>query len=274
MKKFLSVILAAIMTVSVFAVSLIPAMAADSVNSPTATTATQKGPTIEVNGSPANSDVTYTKDNGKNSYSFNYVGGGSLLGWENNCKQLGLVEGVDYTAKQNADGSYTITLTSEKAQEYFNSNKLVVNALVDFNDNKKGPTLEVNGSPTDADITYTQDKDNDYSFTFKYTGSGSLNGWTDNLNDLGLVEGVDYTAVQNADGTFTITFISAQAKEYWDNNEVVINAVVDLSNVTTKKNDSSKAPATGMSSSVLAGGVAVACAGVAVLAATKKKFSK
>lgn len=178
MKKFLSVLLAVMMTVSVFAVSLIPAMAKDNVNSPTASTATQTGPTLEVNGVPTDSDITYTKDTGDHSYTFRYVGGGTLLGWEENCKKLGLVEGKDYTA------------------------------------------------------------------------------------------------VENADGSFTITFISAQAKEYWDNNEVVVNAVVDLSGVTTKKDDSSKAPATGMSSSVLAGSVAVACAGVAVLAATKKKFSK
>lgn len=184
MKKLLSVILAAMMAVSVFAVSLIPAMAEDTVNSPTASTAAPTGPTLEVNGVPTDKDITYTKDENNHSYTFNYVGGGLLLGWEENCKDLGLVEGVDYTAVENADGSFTITLISAKAQNYWDTNKIIVDALVD--------------------------------------------------------EGESTTATT----------------------------------ATTSKNDSSKAPATGMSSSVLAGSVAVACAGIAVLAATKKKFSE
>ena len=79
----------------------------------------------------------------------------------------------------------------------------------------------------------------------------------------------------------TINFISEAANEDWDNGEVVVNALVDfgdgttaVSVDTTKANDSSKAPATGMSASVVAGSVAVACAGIAVLAATKKKAAK
>lgn len=184
MKKFLSVFLAVMMAVSVFAVSLIPAMADNTtVKSPSASPVGPSGPTLEVNGAPAGSDITYTEDEGDYSYKFNYVGGGTLLGWK------------------------------------------------------------------------------------------------DNLNDLGLVEGVDYTAVENADGTYTITLISETARSYWDNNQLIVDAIVKLNESTTaatstNTNDSSKAPATGMSSSVLAGSVAVACAGVAVLAATKKKFSK
>lgn len=179
MKKLLSVVLAAIMTVSVLAVSVVPAMAA-TVNSPTATTAV----------------------------------------------------------------------------------------------NKK-PTLEVNGAPTSTDITYSADENNANEVTFSYVGEGTLIGWEDNLESLGLAEGTDYTIAYNEDGSLTVTFISVEAIDAWENGEVVINAIVDLgetgTTATTKKNDSSKAPATGMSASLVAGGVAVACAGIAVLAATKKK---
>ncbi len=139
----------------------------------------------------------------------------------------------------------------------------------------KKPTLEVNGVPTETDINYSPDKDNTSTITFTYTGEGTLKGWEENLADLGLSEGTDYTAVMNADGTFTITFISAQANEVWRSGDVVVNAIVDFGSettkATTKKNSSSKAPATGISSSIVAGSVAVAFAGAAVLAATKKK---
>lgn len=185
MKKLLSVMLAAIMTVSVFAVCAVPAMAADTVNSPTA------GPVV---------------------------------------------------------------------------------------DNE--PTLMVNGVVTVTDITYTVTGTSVQSVTFRYTGEGSLVGWEHNLAELGLTESTDYTTVNNEDGSLTINFISAAANECWDNGEVTVNALVDFGDgVTattavagsTQANDSSKAPATGMSTSLVAGSIAVACAGIAVLAATKKR---
>lgn len=183
MKKLLSVVLAAIMTVSVFALSVVPAMA-ETVNSPTATTATSKKPTLMVNGVPTQSDISYT------------------------------------------------------------SSDTVPNVVV-----------------------------------FTYAGEGTIVGWEDNLSDLSLVEGEDYTVAYNEDGTLTITFISETAIDEWEAGNITVNAVVEYdedattttSAATTKKNDSSKAPATGMSTAVVASGVAVACAGIAVLAATKKK---
>lgn len=183
MKKFLSVILAVLMAVSVFAISVVPAMA-DTVVSPTASTAAKKEPNLHVNGSPAS----------------------------------------------------------------------------------KG------------DISFTTNEERPFSYTFSYDGPGDLQGWENNLEDLGLVEGVDYTAVHNEDGTYTLTFLTAAAEKYFKNDQVIVNAIVTFpdgsTTAVTNKNDSSKAPATGMSSSVVAGGVAVACAGVAVLAVAKKKLAK
>jgi len=178
MKKLLSIVLAAIMTVSVFALSVVPAFAAD-VHSPTASTATNKGPVTEVNGVNNTTDITFTPDS---------------------------------------------------------------------NDKNK--------------------------ITFVYTGEGTLKGWEHNMNALGFVDGTDYTTANNSDGSFTITFITDDAYAAYENGKVVVNALVDFGTATTapsKKNDSSKSPATGLSSAVVAGSVAVACAGVAVLAATKKR---
>lgn len=190
MKKLLSFVMAAIMTVSVFALSVVPAMAADTVKSPTGTTVVNSGAVLMVNGVVSN-----------NSFSFS-----------------------------------------------------------------------------------TAEKDGALVVTYSYTDKGTLTGWETNLTNavgsvdgLGLVAGVDYTITNNADGSLTIAYISDAAKAAYDNGEVVVNALVDFGNgVTaatpaTKPNDSSKAPATGMSASVVAGSVAVACAGIAVLAATKKR---
>lgn len=183
MKKLLSIILAAVMTVTVFALSVVPAMAADTVNSPTASTAERKDATLQVNGVVTKTDITYGPSaNKNNTVIFTYKGEGTLKGWENNMESLGFVAGKDFTATANADGTYEITFITDDAMVSFASGKVVVNALVDF-------------------------------------GTGT-------------------------------TAVTAD---------------------TTKKNDSSKAPATGISSSVVAGSVAVAFAGAAVLAATKKK---
>lgn len=139
--------------------------------------------------------------------------------------------------------------------------------------NKK-PTLQVNGVVTETDIIYSPDKTNPKSITFTYVGEGTLTGWEENLEDLGLAEGTDYTLSYNEDGSLTITFISAEAIADYDNGNVIVNALVDFgtdATTTTKKNNSSKAPATGMSSALAASGIAIACAGIATLTAAKKK---
>lgn len=181
MKKLLSVILAAVMTISVFALSVMPAMAAD-VQSPTASTAVNKGPITQVNGVNNFKDVVFSKDS-----------------------------------------------------------------------NKTG------------------------AVTFTYTGEGTLKGWEENMTALGFTKGEDYTAVQNKDGSFTITFLNEDAIAAFENGDLIVNAIVDMGNGTTsvtastKKNDSSKSPATGISTAAIAGSVAIMGAGIAVLSATKKR---
>lgn len=142
----------------------------------------------------------------------------------------------------------------------------------------------VNGE-TRQGVTYTVNAQNKKEVTFTYNGEGTFKSWTDNLSSLGLAEGTDYTKVANADGSQTITFISQKAITAWNNGSVVVNAVVEFADATTevtaeektskatepKKNSSSKSPATGASSAVMAGAIAAAGAGIAVLAATKKK---
>lgn len=142
--------------------------------------------------------------------------------------------------------------------------------------NKK-PILEVNGSGTDTDITYTVDPTNPNKVTFEYNGDGTLVGWETNLTDeLGLVEGTDYETQFNEDGSFTVTFISEEAISAWDEGIVKVNALVEYDEESTTKpsakpNDSNKSPGTGAPTSAIAATVAVAGAGFAVLAATKKR---
>lgn len=144
----------------------------------------------------------------------------------------------------------------------------------------------VNGE-TRQGVTYSVNAQTKKAVTFTYNGEGTFKSWTDNLSALGLAEGTDYTKVLNADGSQTITFISQKAITSWNNGSVVVNAVVEFADDTTKateedtkkatkatepkKNSSSKSPATGASSAVMAGAIAAAGAGIAVLAATKKK---
>ena len=144
----------------------------------------------------------------------------------------------------------------------------------------------VNGEKRQG-VTYSVNAQTKKSVTFTYNGEGTFKSWTDNLSALGLAEGADYTKALNADGSQTITFISQKAITSWNNGSVVVNAVVEFEDDTTKateedttkatkatepkKNSSSKSPATGASSAVMAGAIAAAGAGISVLAATKKK---
>lgn len=192
MKKLLSIILSAIMAVSMCTVAALPVLAADSVKSPTAATLQDNKATVTVNGENRQG-VTYGPSaTNPNEITFRYNGEGTLIGWENNLTALGLVEGTDFRAVQNTDGSLTITFLTQKSIELWNEGKVWVNAIVDF--------------------------------------------------------GVETTTEE-------------ETEEETEPEE----------EKTTKKNKSSKSPSTGASTAVIAGSIAAAGAGFAVLAAAKKK---
>ncbi|MGN0528704.1 MAG: hypothetical protein ACI4IE_06180 [Eubacterium sp.] len=119
--------------------------------------------------------------------------------------------------------------------------------------------VEVNGSTSD-DVSYEKDPENDSEITFTYDGDGKLIGW----EFPGLEEGVDYEIVSQEGNSITIRLLD-------DIENVTANAIVEYkgtTKATTKKSDKSKSPATG---AVTGSGLAVAGAGVAILAALKKK---
>ena len=130
MKKFLSVLLAVVMSVSVMAIASISAFA---VESPTATTAPDKEISFQVNGKDS-TDVKYTFDDTEIPYhaEFEYVGPGRLVGWEDNMQALGFVLGVDYTRTVDANGKLKIDFLTEAAGEAFIAGDVVVNAIVEF----------------------------------------------------------------------------------------------------------------------------------------------
>lgn len=136
------------------------------------------------------------------------------------------------------------------------------------------PILLINGSSNYTGISFFQSESDPYTYTFVYNGEGTLTGWEYNLQELGFVSGTDYVATENEDGSLTITFVSDTAKAAIKGDDVVVNAIVDLKDTgkdTGKdKNDSKKAPATGIATSAVAGTAALAMAGLAVLSAKKK----
>lgn len=143
-----------------------------------------------------------------------------------------------------------------------------------------GPTdiiIEINGGDANKDVTYTINEVNGTLVAhFEYNGEGKLIGWNDNLASLSFVAGVDYTRTVESDGSLTLTFISDAAIAAAKNGKVVVNAVVEFpdgqtTTVKVNENDSSKSPSTGVATSVIAGSIAVAGAGIAVLSATKKR---
>lgn len=102
MKKFLSILLSAIMLVSVSAV----AVNAFAVVESQETTKASGKVTVEVNGSTSK-DVTYKADpDDPAKITFTYTGSGTLQGWEFD----GLVEGVDYQIVSEDGNSITIEL--------------------------------------------------------------------------------------------------------------------------------------------------------------------
>lgn len=116
---------------------------------------------------------------------------------------------------------------------------------------------EVNGSSS-TDVTYSPDSLNPNKITFTYTGSGDLTGW----EFPGLQVGVDYDIISEDGNTITIVLHN-------DNIDVTANAIVDGEETTKKPNgdNGNKSPNTG---AMTAAGVAVAGAGIAILAALKK----
>lgn len=139
----------------------------------------------------------------------------------------------------------------------------------------KDIVIQVNGDDT-TDIKYTfDDTELPYVAIFEYTGPGRLIGWEENMEELGFVLGVDYTRTVLSDGRFKIEFLTEESGQAFKDGKVVVNAVVEFDDETTKvpvtSDDSSKSPDTGIATSVIAGSIAVAGAGIAVLSATKKK---
>ena len=132
MKKIVSVIIATMMAISMFAVS-VPAMA-ENVSSPAAVTIADGKVKTTVNGKERQG-VTYKINVSKpNEVTFTYNGKGTLKSWSDNLSSLGLVEGTDYTITVNKDGSETISFISRKAVTAWNNGSVVVNAVVDFDE--------------------------------------------------------------------------------------------------------------------------------------------
>ncbi|MCC8072701.1 MAG: hypothetical protein LIO62_01040 [Clostridiales bacterium] len=151
-----------------------------------------------------------------------------------------------------------------------------------------GPVLQVNGAVTTTDVTVTPDENNSSIITFTYTGEGTVTGWENNLEALGFVEGVDFIATMNEDGSYTIEFLTDEAYDAYETGDLIVNAIVEFdedeeetegseattsaTTTTASTNTSSTSPSTGASTGAVAGGIAaVAGAGIAVLLAAKKK---
>lgn len=147
MKKFLSIVLAVIMSVSVMTVASISALA---VESPTATTA-PKEIDIQVNGE-SSTDIKYTFDDTELPYTatFEYVGPGKLVSpyWEENMESLGFVLGVDYTKTIDSNGRLTIKFLTEEAGAAFKNGLVTVNAIVEFDETTTKVPVTSNGSST------------------------------------------------------------------------------------------------------------------------------
>lgn len=149
MKKFLSIVLAVIMSVSVMTIASISAFA---VESPTASTAPKEMEFL-VNGEES-TDIKYTFDDTELPYTatFEYVGPGKLVNpyWEDNMAQLGFVLGVDYTRTVDANGKLILKFLNEESGAAFRDGLVVVNAIVEFDESTSTTKVPVssNGSST------------------------------------------------------------------------------------------------------------------------------
>ena len=123
---------------------------------------------------------------------------------------------------------------------------------------------QVNGQNSN-DVTFVVSPANPMEYTFTYGGNYEFLGWE--LNGL---EAGDYTVVSENGKTITIQLTASGA-----NKDFVANAKVNAPTTPTTpttpstgdKDTSGKSPSTG----VAIGGIAVAGAGVAMLAALKKR---
>lgn len=120
-------------------------------------------------------------------------------------------------------------------------------------------TVQVNGKTT-KDVTYERDEDNKRIITFTYDGDGELQGW----EFPGMEEGKDYVIVSQDGNSITIEV----SEDYVG--EVIANAIVKEEQPTNpaKPDDGKKSPKTGVAA---AAGIAAMGAGIAILAASKKK---
>ncbi len=118
--------------------------------------------------------------------------------------------------------------------------------------------VEVNGNETN-DVIYEKDPTDPTKITFTYTGDGELQGW----EFPGMTEGVDYKIISEDGNSITIQLLNGY------DGPVTANAIVKETTTKKKKdNEKKKSPKTG---AVSASAVAVAGAGVAILAAMKKR---
>lgn len=123
-------------------------------------------------------------------------------------------------------------------------------------------TGQVNGNVSN-DVSFEVSPADPMEYTFNYTGSDEFLGWAFD----GLVEGVDYVVIDEDGTEITIKLTAAASGK-----DVIANALTKSAQPgkpakPSKPDDSGKSPSTG------AGlvGIAVAGAGVALLAASKKK---
>lgn len=128
---------------------------------------------------------------------------------------------------------------------------------------KVKPSVTVNGSTT-SDIAVQLDDNDPNKIIFTYSGDGNLTGWNfyDGNGNL-LTEGVDYEVVYD-ENMATVTVLVLV-------DEIVADAIVEGEEekpTNTKPNKDNESPNTGAMGLT---GLAVAGAGVAVLAAMKRK---
>lgn len=118
---------------------------------------------------------------------------------------------------------------------------------------------EVNGS-TSPDVIYSPDANDPSKIDITYTGEGDVDGW----EFPGLTPGVDYDILSEDGNTITIIL-------YNDTVDVIANALVSgLGEQDTKPNKQDNGSTSPNTGAMTAAGIAVAGAGVAILAALKK----
>lgn len=141
----------------------------------------------------------------------------------------------------------------------------VVGSIQDAPKPPSDPVGEVNGSPS-TDVHWEKDPTNPNKITFTYDGDGDLTGW----EFPGMREGIDYKIIAQQGNSITIELLNGY------NGQVSANAIVDFGDdeedeaekKPAKKNKKTTSPNTG---AVSAAGLGVAGAGVALLAAMKKR---